>query len=101
MGITTEIVAKRSIVHQVNVAKDSMDKEKHKEKVREAANKCERNSQTGKHKVDTSVKASSWKEVAAAAGITLVEAGEHIEKEEITKIGFNPRNSEEHHVDEA
>ena len=31
------------------------------------------------------MKASSWKEAAAAAGVTLVEAGEQTEKEEIVQ----------------
>ena len=62
---------KRSIVEQVSVAQDNLDE---KERIqREKAAK-------------TTVKPSSWKEAAAAAGVTLVEAGEvEAEKEEVVK----------------
>ena len=67
------LIEKRSIVEQVSVAQENLDEKEHeqREKVREAAK--------------TTVKASSWKEAAAAAGVTLVEAGEQTENEEIVQ----------------
>ena len=67
------LIEKRSIVEQVSVAQENLDEKlrKQREKVREAAK--------------TTVKASSWKEAAAAAGVTLVEAGEETEKEDIVQ----------------
>ena len=67
------LIEKRSIVEQVSVAQENLDEKEReqREKVREAAK--------------TTVKASSWKEAAAAAGVTLVEAGEQTENEEIVQ----------------
>ena len=67
------LIEKRSIVDQVSAVQDSLDDEEQKERegVREAAK--------------VTVKASSWKEAAAAAGVTLVEAGEQTDKEEIVQ----------------
>ena len=71
--IMENLIEKRSIVEQVSVAQENLDEKEReqREKVREAAK--------------TTVKASSWKEAAAAAGVTLVEAGEQTEKEEIVQ----------------
>ena len=67
------LIEKRSIVEQISVAQENLDEKEReqREKVREAAK--------------TTVKASSWKEAAAAAGVTLVEAGEQTENEEIVQ----------------
>ena len=71
--IMENLIEKRSIVEQVSVAQENLDEKEReqREKVREAAK--------------TTVKASSWKEAAAAAGVTLVEAGEQTENEEIVQ----------------
>ena len=88
MIIMANIIEKRSIVHQVSVAKDNLGLKEDKdiEKTREVAKTNDRNSMKADHnKVNTTVKASSWKEAAAAAGVTLIEASEHIEKEEMVQ----------------
>ena len=67
------LMAKRSIVHQVSQDQENLGKEKIKE-----AEEVQRDAATAQHKAKAT--ASSWREVAAAAGVTLVEAGENLER---------------------
>lgn len=67
------LMAKRSIVHQVSQDQENLGKEKIKE-----AEEVQRDAATAQHKAKAT--ASSWREVAAAAGVTLVEAGENLEQ---------------------
>ena len=71
------LMAKRSIVHQVSQDQENLGKEKIKE-----VEEVQRDIATAQHKAKAT--ASSWREVAAAAGVTLViEAGENLERNEI------------------
>ena len=70
------LMAKRSIVHQVSQDQENLGKEKIKE-----VEEVQRDILTAQHKAKAT--ASSWREVAAAAGVTLVEAGKNLERNEI------------------
>ena len=83
MEIMAEMIEKRSIVHHQVSAKDNFFEEGQKGKESEAKRTDE--SLRAAEKAKKNSRPNSWKEAAAAAGVTLVEAGEPLDDEVLLK----------------